>query len=122
LERPTTAPMSGVPTVAILYYRAHEVAGNTAFVHTLADAVEAAGGRALPIFCSSLRTAEPELLTTLRQADALGVTVPAAGASLPAAASAGGTDEEWDVGALADLDVPILQGLCLTSSREQWAG
>ena len=34
--------------------------------------------------------------------------------------SAGGTDEDWDVGALASLDVPILQGLCLTSSRKQW--
>src|SRR5262249_12931804 len=30
-------------------------------------------------------------------------------------------DEEWDIGPLASLDVPILQGLCLTSSREQWA-
>jgi cobaltochelatase CobN len=121
LERPSATANAAAPTVAILYYRAHEVAGNTAFVQTLADAVETAGGRALPIFCSSLRTAEPELLTTLRQADALVVTVLAAGGSLPAAASAGGSDEEWDVGALADLDVPILQGLCLTSSREQWA-
>ena len=104
-----------------MYYRAHHVAGNTGFVHALADAVEAAGGRALPVFCSSLRTAEPALIDTLRAADAIVVTVLAAGGSLPAAAGAGGSDEEWDVGALAALDVPILQGLCLTSSREQWA-
>jgi len=110
-----------VPTVAILYYRAHHVAGNTGFVHALADAVEAAGGRALPVFCSSLRTAEPALFETLRAADALVVTVLAAGGLVPAAAGAGGTDEDWDIGALAGLDVPILQGLCLTSSREQWA-
>jgi cobaltochelatase CobN len=109
------------PTVAVLYYRAHHVAGNTAFVHALADAVEQAGARALPIFCSSLRTAEPGLLEALRQADALVVTVLAAGGSMPAAVGAGGVDEDWDVGALANLDVPILQGLCLTSSREQWA-
>ena len=120
LERPTDVVGRMGPTVAVLYYRAHQVAGNTAFVHTLADAIEAAGARALPIFCSSLRTAEPELLDTLRQADALVVTVLAAGGSLPAMASAGGADDEWDVGALADLDVAILQGLCLTSSREQW--
>jgi len=44
----------------------------------------------------------------------------AAGGSLPASVSAGGIDEDWDVGALASLDVPILQGLCLTSSRKQW--
>jgi cobaltochelatase CobN len=111
-----------VPTVAILYYRAHHVAGNTGFVHALADAVEAAGGRALPVFCSSLRTAPPELTAALGAADAVVVTVLAAGGLVPAAAGAGGADEEWDVGALASLDVPILQGLCLTSSRAQWAG
>jgi cobaltochelatase CobN len=120
LDRPAEPPSTG-PTVAILYYRAHHVAGNTGFVHALADAVETAGGRALPVFCSSLRTAEPALIDTLRTADAIVVTVLAAGGSLPAAAGAGGSDEEWDVGALAALDVPILQGLCLTSSREQWA-
>ena len=34
----------------------------------------------------------------------------------PAAASAGQDDESWDTGALAALDVPILQALCLTRS------
>jgi cobaltochelatase CobN len=109
------------PTVAILYYRAHHVAGNTGFVHALANAIETAGGEALPVFCSSLRTAEPALIDALRAADAIVVTVLAAGGLLPAAAGAGGNDEEWDIGALAGLDVPILQGLCLTSSRAQWA-
>ena len=120
LEREPAQDPAG-PTVAILYYRAHHVAGNTAFAHALADAVEAAGGRALPVFCSSLRTAPPELIDTLRTADAIVVTVLAAGGLVPAAAGAGESDEQWDVGALATLDVPILQGLCLTSSREQWA-
>ena len=75
------------------------------------------GGRALPVFVSSLRTAEPALIHALRAADAIVVTVLAAGGLLPAAAGAGGNDEDWDIGALAGLDVPILQGLCLTSSR-----
>ncbi|MEU6998100.1 cobaltochelatase subunit CobN [Nonomuraea sp. NPDC046570] len=108
------------PTVGVLYYRAHHMAGNTAFVETLCAAIEDAGGQALPIFCSSLRTAEPALLETLRAADALVVTVLAAGGSRPATAGAGGDDEAWDVGALAGLDVPILQGLCLTTSRQAW--
>jgi cobaltochelatase CobN len=116
------APPGPRPVVAILYYRAHQLAGNTGFVHALADAVAAAGGQPLPVFCSSLRTAEPALIDTLRAADAIVVTVLAAGGLVPAAAGAGGSDEEWDVGALAALDVPILQGLCLTSSRAQWAG
>jgi cobaltochelatase CobN len=108
------------PTIAVLYYRAHHVAGNTAFVEALCQAIEGRGGRALPVFCASLRAAEPELLSTLAGADALVVTVLAAGGTKPATASAGGDDEAWDVGALAALDVPILQGLCLTSSRESW--
>ncbi|WP_431917439.1 cobaltochelatase subunit CobN [Nonomuraea jabiensis] len=108
------------PVIGVLYYRAHHLAGNTAFVETLCAAVEEAGGQALPVFCSSLRTAEPELLDTLRAADALVVTVLAAGGSLPATAGAGGDDEAWDVGALAALDVPILQGLCLTTGRRAW--
>ena len=123
LERPdaTKATDTDAPVVGILYYRAHHVAGNTGFVHALADAVQEAGGRPLPVFCSSLRTAEPEMIDALRAADVIVVTVLAAGGLVPATAGAGGADENWDVGALASLDVPILQGLCLTSSRDQWA-
>ncbi|MEV6524013.1 cobaltochelatase subunit CobN [Longispora sp. NPDC051575] len=108
------------PTVAVLYYRAHHVAGNTAFVHTLCDAIENAGGTALPVYCASLRAAEPALLETLKRADALVVTVLAAGGTKPATAGAGEDDGAWDVSELAALDVPILQGLCLTSSRADW--
>ena len=107
------------PTVAILYYRAHQLAGNTGFVEALSSAVEDAGGQALPVFCASLRTAPAELVELLGAADALVVTVLAAGGTTPAAAQAGG-DDSWDVGALAGLDVPIIQGLCLTSSRATW--
>ena len=124
LERSETRPAMQAhrPKIAILYYRAHHLAGNTGFVHALADAVEAKGGQPLPVFCSSLRTAEPALIDALKAADAIVVTVLAAGGLVPATAGAGGTDESWDIGALASLDVPILQGLCLTSSRAQWAG
>ncbi|GLX97013.1 cobaltochelatase subunit CobN [Herbidospora sp. NBRC 101105] len=108
------------PVVGILYYRAHHVAGNTAFIRTLSEAVRDKGGRPLPVFCASLRTAEPGLIDTLRQCDALIVTVLAAGGTRPATAQAGGEDEAWDVGALADLDIPILQGLCLTTDRAAW--
>ncbi|TDD86563.1 cobaltochelatase subunit CobN [Actinomadura rubrisoli] len=108
------------PVVGVLYYRAHHLAGNTAFVETLCAAIEAKGGRPLPIFCASLRTADDALVETLGRADALVVTVLAAGGTKPALAGAGGDDEAWDVGALARLDVPILQGLCLTSERAAW--
>ncbi len=118
LSRPESANTG--PTIAVLYYRAQQLAGNTGYVEALCTAIEAAGARPLPVYCASLRTAEPELLDTLAQADAMVVTVLAAGGLKPATATAGGDDESWDVGHLAALDVPILQGLCLTSSRRQW--
>ncbi|MEU9643167.1 cobaltochelatase subunit CobN [Streptomyces sp. NPDC048188] len=108
------------PAVAVLYYRAHHMSGNTAFVHALCDAVEAAGGRPLPLYVASLRAPEPELIAELRAADAIVTTVLAAGGTKPAEASAGGDDESWDAGALTALDVPILQALCLTGSRTAW--
>lgn len=108
------------PTIAVLYYRAQQLAGNTAYIEALCDAIEAQGGRPLPVYCASLRNAEPELLAQLESADALITTVLAAGAATPAAVGAGGDDDSWNVAHLAALDVPILQGLCLTSSRSDW--
>ncbi|SEF37352.1 cobaltochelatase CobN [Amycolatopsis pretoriensis] len=118
LERPSR---SEGPVIGILYYRAHHLSGNTNFVHALADEIEAAGGRALPIYCASLRTREPEMMAELGKVDALLVTVLAAGGTRPSEVGAGGDDEAWDVAEMAALDVPILQALCLTSDRETWA-
>ncbi|WP_405998484.1 cobaltochelatase subunit CobN [Streptomyces sp. NBC_00829] len=118
LER-TAREVSG-PAVAVLYYRAHHMSGNTAFVDDLCRAIEDAGGRPLPLYVASLRTPEAELIDALRPADAIVTTVLAAGGTRPAEASAGGDDESWDAGALSGLDVPILQALCLTGSRGAW--
>jgi cobaltochelatase CobN len=169
------AYQEGRPTVGVLFYRAHELSGNTAFVDVLCEAVEARGANALPVYCGSLRgvaemrrgagagseepatgtrpgpllpdggqggpplpdggqggrsrgeahTAEGRgadagLYELLGRADALVATVLAAGGTRASDASAGGDDEAWDIGALAELDVPVLQGLCLTSSRAAW--
>jgi cobaltochelatase CobN len=111
-------PDPGRPTVGIVFYRAHALAGNTGFVDVLADAVRAAGANALPVFCGSLRglgSAQAQgLRVLLGRCDAVVTTVLAAGGS------AGAEEESWDSGALAELDVPVLQGLCLTCSRASW--
>jgi len=117
-----SAGSAGLPRVGVLYYRAHHLAGNTQFVHDLADAVDATGRAvAVPLWCASLRDLSDGLLEELRGLDALVVTVLAAGGTRPATAQAGGDDEAWDVGELASLDIPILQGLCLTWDRAAWA-
>src|SRR5918992_2306589 len=128
-EPPVEQPAWGVlprpertgPRVGILFYRAQYACGNTAYVEALADAVDTAGGVGVPIFATSLRDAPPDLLDYLGTLDALVTTVLAAGGTRPATASAGEDDEGWDVRALAALDIPILQGLCLTWDRDSWA-
>ncbi|GAB3859040.1 cobaltochelatase subunit CobN [Nocardioides maradonensis] len=112
---------AALPRVGVLYYRAHEASGNTDFAHALADAIDATGEAVgVPIFAGSLRAAPDDLYEALGTLDALVVTVLAAGGSTPATASAGGDDEAWDVERMAALDIPVLQGLCLTSSRAEW--
>ncbi len=109
------------PTVAVVFYRAHALSGNTAFVETLCEAIETRGANALPVFCGSLRGATASLMELLGTADALVTTVLAAGGTVASSATAGGEEDAWDAGALAALDVPVLQGLCLTTSRATWA-
>jgi cobaltochelatase CobN len=112
---------AALPRIGILFYRAQYAAGNTAYVEALANAVDAVGGIGVPIFATSLRDAPSDLLEYLGSCDALITTVLAAGGTKPATASAGGDDEAWDVRALAALDIPILQGLCLSWDRASWA-
>ncbi|MGZ8768778.1 cobaltochelatase subunit CobN, partial [Aeromicrobium sp.] len=116
-----TGPAGQLPRIGILFYRAHESSGNNQFVHDLADAIDATGEAAgIPIFSSSLRAAPDDLYDALGTLDALIVTVLAAGGTKPGTASAGGDDEAWDVERMKALDIPILQGLCLTWGRDTW--
>jgi cobaltochelatase CobN len=120
----------GRPTVGVAFYRTHRIAGNTAFVDALVEALDAAGANALPIWCYSLRPDADGRVAALEpmrgRVDALVATVLASGGSNAAdALPAGGERPEdwldWRADALASLDVPVLQGICATSSRERWA-
>jgi cobaltochelatase CobN len=111
----------GRPVVAVVFYRAHELSGNTAFVDTLCAALAERGAVPLPVFCGSLRSADAGLAELLAPAQAVITTVLAAGGAAPGTAVGDAASEgDWDAGVLARLDVPVLQGLCLTSSRAQW--
>jgi cobaltochelatase CobN len=108
------------PTVGVVFYRAHELSGNTAFVDVLCDAVEAQGANALPVYVASLRPGADGRIEAVEKllagrVDALVVTVLAGGGSHA------GDAEAWDARALQQLDVPVLQGLCVTSSRAEWS-
>ncbi|MGV9797085.1 cobaltochelatase subunit CobN [Mycobacterium sp. NPDC003449] len=120
--RDTAAPADDTtPRIGVLYYRAHEVSGNAAFAHALVDAIDRTGQAVgAPVFASSLRKAPQDLYDTLGSFDALIVTMLAAGGAMPAGAGAGEDDAGWDIERIAALDIPVLQGLCLTSSRAEW--
>src|ERR1039457_1489717 len=125
-EVPGLNPQPGGPVVGVVFYRAHELAGNTAFVDTLCAALAQRGATPLPVFCGSLRRGAPAgaaagLAGPPQPAGAVIPTVLAAGGAAPGNATGDTTAEgDWDAGLLAGLDVPVLQGLCLTSSRAQW--
>ena len=121
VQRDVAPESVDLPRVGVLFYRAHQMSGNDTFAHDLCDAIDRSGRAVgVPIFSSSLRSAPDDLYDELARLDALVVTVLAAGGTTPAGASAGGDDEAWDVERMAALDIPIVQGLCLTSSRAEW--
>src|SRR5436305_5196889 len=45
---------SNRPTIGILFYRAHYLSGNTAFVDSLIEVIDSQGANALPVFAHSL--------------------------------------------------------------------
>jgi cobaltochelatase CobN len=115
------------PTVGVVFYRAHWMGGNTAFVDDLVGALEAAGTNALPVFGYSLRAGSdgsvPALEMLRGSIDCLVTTVLAGGGSNAGDARRAGSPEEWlewEAPVLAELGVPVVQGICTTGSREAW--
>jgi cobaltochelatase CobN len=111
-------PQGGRPRVAVLFYRAHLIAGNTGFVDNLCSAVEARGAAVTAVWCYSLRPdqhgANPAIaLLGGEQPDALITTVLVSG-------SATEDGLGWDASALGGLGVPVIQAITATTSRSHW--
>ncbi|HEX9504933.1 MAG TPA: cobaltochelatase subunit CobN, partial [Acidimicrobiia bacterium] len=138
-DAPTEIPAYGVwrmptrrdlarPLVAVVFYRAHLVAGNTQFVEDLCDALEAVGADAIAWWCYSLRDQDAAgalvALVHEHDVDAVITTILAAGGMAAGAGTTGrpgGLDgETWDVGTLAALDRPIIQAPSSGTSRAAW--
>jgi cobaltochelatase CobN len=106
------------PTVGVCFYRSHRLTGNTAFVDELCAALDAAGANPIAVWSYSLRRradgSVPALALLAGRVDALITTMLATGGSGAA------QQDDWDAGALAALDVPVIQAVCATSSRAMW--
>ncbi len=106
------------PHVAIVFYRAHLIAGNTGFVDDLCAALEARQARVTAVWCYSLRPGpdgrvEALSLLSAEQPNAVITTVLVSG-------TAAGEGQDWDASALGILDVPVVQAITATTSRSEW--
>jgi cobaltochelatase CobN len=118
LGAPGTVRRPERPLVAVVFYRAHLVSGNTSSIRTLADALEAAGADVLAISTYSLRADADGRVEALELCRDHGVEV-----VITSALAAGTTNAEgdgWSVPGIDGLDVPVIQSPSTAASREAW--
>ncbi len=110
----TERHVNGRPTAAIVFYRAHLLSGNTAFVDELVDALDAAGLNALAVYTSSLRALHDGMPAALRiaagRADVVISTL-----SFALGDGAGETPSAFE-----QLGVPVIQAITSGMAREAW--
>ncbi len=117
------------PVVGVLFYRAHWMSRNLDFVDALIEQIDAAGCTPLPVFCYSLKGASDGVPAVFRdyliqpngraRVDAVVNTLSFAMSQVEVKGVSVATG--WSVEALDELDVPVLQAITSTSTREQWA-
>ncbi len=118
------------PAVGILFYRAHALSGNTAFIDTLIEALDDAGADALPVFTTSLKDTDaagnPKAFgffqSCIQETQPTTVTALISTLSFAMAeVNAGGiTAAGESVSALERLGVPVVQGISLGGARGPW--
>ncbi len=126
-DPPAPVPTTGVyhrsagdggPLVAVLFYRAHLIAGNTVFVEDLCRAVERRGARAVAVWAYSLRPGPDgrvEALDVLRELEPAAVVT-----TVLVSGSSADDGLAWDASAIGALGVPVLQAVTATGSRAEW--
>ena len=117
------------PVVGLLFYRAHWMSRNLAFVDALIRALEEAGCTPLPVFCYSLKGGSGGVPAVLRdyllgpdgqaRIDAVVNTLSFSMGQIEVKGVSVATG--WSVEALDRLDVPIIQAIVSTSTAAAWA-
>jgi len=122
------------PTVGVLFYRAHLLAGNTDPIDALVRACEKAEANVLPVFAQSLKEDADDVTAhdgSRGLPAALRYMVGPRGARVDVIVSTmsfamGGVNPDgptmagWSVDALESLDVPILQAVLASGPRVAW--
>ncbi|PTU65962.1 cobaltochelatase subunit CobN [Chromobacterium sp. Panama] len=113
------------PTVGLCFYRAHWLSGNTRFIDLLVDCLAERGVNALPVFTSSLRTIQdgglPAALALLADPRAkVSLLINTTSFAMGDINNDGPTQPGWAVEASDRLNLPVLQAITSSMTREQW--
>ena len=123
----------GRPGVGLLFYRAHWMSGNLQFIDALIRCLEAHQVNVLPVYSYSLKhhpeqDGQRSRTLTNFMADAAGVPrvdciINTMGLAMSDLSQEDGPTiaAGWSADLLDALDVPILQGIVSTGSRQEWA-
>jgi len=114
---------SAKPTVAVLFYRAHRMSGNTGFIDAIAEALQSKGINALCVFTSSLKSMENGKPAAFRiiegRADVLISTLSFALGEVNTGAV---TLPGEAVNSLEQLGIPVIQAIASGMPRGAWEG
>ncbi|ABU56773.1 cobaltochelatase subunit CobN [Roseiflexus castenholzii] len=102
------------PVAGVLFYRAHLLSGNTAFVDAIIAALQAHGLRVRAVYTQSLKDSAnggyPDALRALSAAGPVDVVISTLSFALG----------ESDPHPFALLDAPVVQALVSSASRDEW--
>jgi cobaltochelatase CobN len=109
------------PTAAILFYRAHRLSGNTAFVDELAEAVEARGLNALCLFTSSMKAMDDGFPAALRLIEGrANVVITTLSFAVGEINTGDVTLAGENVTILERLGIPVVQAIASGMARGNW--
>jgi cobaltochelatase CobN len=111
------------PTVAILFYRAHHMSGNTGFVDALAQALQSKGVNPLCIFTSSLKAKEAGMPAAFRLMEGRAeVLISTLSFALGEVNTGSITEAGESIASFEQLGIPVLQAIACGMPRGAWEG
>src|SRR5258708_1027021 len=111
------------PTVAVLFYRAHRMSGNTGFIDAITQALDGKGVNALCVFTSSLKAKDNGIPAAFKyiegRADVLITTLSFA---LGEVNTGSVTQPGEAISSLERLGIPIVQAIACQMPQGAWEG
>ena len=111
------------PTVAVLFYRAHQMSGNTGFIDTIARALEAKGVNPLCIFTSSLKAKQDGRPAVFKMIEGLAsVLITTLSFALGEVNTGSVTEPGEAMLSFERLGIPVVQAIACQMPQGAWEG